>query len=335
MGVLAGCATRSVTIGGAAYQAKVRSRGYALEVGAQKISKNDFARKILELRSLYAEDLTSETEAFWQTKDDSGKTLSDSFMNRAMTELVEDALFAEQFAALGLELTEAQVNDIGDTMQSYEAMYGSRAALTEALAEEYYTYDEFRAAKEFVYKKQAVLDHLFPDFNETDAKTYYAQKNAVIRTIYISKLDVDEALLEGAELEEAKERAETALAEAQKPSDTDRFEELVQFHSDAESSFNAVVITKGGQYDEQLQEAVFKMEIGEVIMQEREDGFWIIKRYEATSEDLFGAEQYYAVLQEMKAKEIQSHLQKWGKEAKIYCNPSLMELCRPEKFMEQ
>lgn len=334
---LSGCSKHPVTVAGENYEIEVRSGNFAIKVGDYTVSVGDYKRKIANLRQENLETIiTVESEEFWQSVGEDGKTVSDGFIAQAQQELIEDALLIDQFDRLGLEFTEEMEEQVQRTMRELVASYGGMSGFTSNLQNGYYTYDEFQKEQRNEIKRRAVLDYYFKDVTDEMLEEEYASHNALIRHIYFSKMDTEtEEALSDAELAKVKALAEEVYESAKRPSEKDLFSELVKIHSDNVFSDDFDVVPDTDEAKKEFREKVFSLKIGEVALIEGETEYIIVKRYDPIAEEYFNEAMKYELLRTLCADRLNVLLKKWAAEASMEINLDAVAEIRPEMFMQQ
>lgn len=315
---------------------------YAIKVGNSIISENDYKRGVATLRQNYLEQSGEEdTKELWTAEDDQGSTLSEMLTDALQQELIEKKLYAEQFEALGLSFSAEEEAAITESVAQIAEAYGSMTEFNNALADGYYTYDEFLTEYYDAVKKTKVLSHYFGEQGEKpvslqDLKNYYDLNHIYVKFIYITKLDEEGNFFVDEELQDACDRAQEALEAAQRESEKDYFPDLIETHSDMKADeADGMVITNDGTFNEDVEKAAFSLEIGEVTLVETESALMILKRYDGTTDELFTATLRQQTLEEIRAEEIEAKLAEWEQEFKVKINQKMLKKYRPEKFVEE
>lgn len=315
---------------------------YAIKVGNSIVSENDYKRSVANLRQNYLEESGEEdTKELWTTEDEQGSTLSEMLTDALQQDLIEKKLYAEQFEALGLSFSAEEEQAITESVAQIAETYGSMTEFNNALADGYYTYDEFMTEYYDAAKKTKVLSHYFGEKGEKpvalqDLKNYYALNHAYVKFIYITKQDEDGNFFVGKELQAARDRAQETLEAAQRESEKDYFPDLIETHSDMRADeADGTVITKDGPFNANVEEAAFKLELGEVTLVETEGALMILKRYDGTTDELFTATLQQQTLEEIRAEEIEAKLTEWEQEFKVKINQKMLKKYRPEKFIKE
>ncbi len=322
--------------------ASCSSADYAIKVGNSVISENDYKRGIAALRQNYLQESGEEDKKeLWTAKDDQGSTLSEVLTETLQQELIQKKLYAEQFEALGLSFTAEEEQALTESVAQIAETYGSMTEFNNALADGYYTYDEFMTEYYDAAKKTKVLSHYFGEKGEKpvslqDLKNYYALNHAYVKFIYITKQDEEGNFFVGKDLQDARDRAQAALDAAQRESEKDYFPDLIETHSDMRADeADGTVITKDGAFNKKVEEAAFKLELGEVTLVEIESALMILKRYDATTDELFTATLRQQTLEEIRAEEIEAKLAEWEQNFKVKTNQKMLKKYRPENFVKE
>lgn len=315
---------------------------YAIKVGDSVVSENDYKRGVATLRQNYlSESGEEDTKELWATKDDQGSTLSQILTDALQKELIQKKLYAEQFEALSLSFSKEEQDAITESVAQIAESYGSMTEFNNALADGYYTYDEFLTEYYDTAKKTKVLSHYFGEKGEKpislqDLKNYYALNHIYVKFIYITKQDEDGNFFVGKELQDARDRAQAALEAAQREGEKDFFPDLIETHSDMKADeADGMTITNDGTFNKKVEEAAFKLELGEVTMVETESALMILKRYDGTTDELFTATLRQQTLEEIRAEEIAAMLSEWEQSFAVKINKGLVKKYRPEKFIKE
>lgn len=285
---------------------------YAIMVGDQEVSKGDYERNV----ELYL--------------DDSAKEDPEAFREKINALLINQKLYALQYDELGLILTKEEEEAIQTTLSEMVSSYGGMSQFNLALESANYTYDEYLRELYDQAKKTKVLDYYFGEEGQTPVKDqelmdYYRSHHALIRYAAVSTLDGQtHQKLDEDGLKEAKATAQRIFDEATEPSATDRFPEIISVYSEDDSTqYEGKLLS-----DEEPSEVtarVMKMKVGEVVMLETDEGYMIIKRYDALGEEPFTDELRQSVLEKVRKEEIKALLAKWQEEAEIEINETMIE----------
>lgn len=315
---------------------------YAIKVGNSIISENDYKRSVATLRQNYLQESGEEdTKELWTTEDEQGSTLSEMLTDALQQDLIEKKLYAEQFEKLGLSFSAEEEQALTESVAQIAESYGSMTAFNNALADGYYTYDEFMTEYYDAAKKTKVLSHYFGEKGEKpvslqDLKNYYALNHIYVKFIYITKQDEDGNFFVGKELQAARDRAQETLEAARRESEKDYFPDLIETHSDMKADeADGMVITNDGTFNEKVEKAAFGLELGEVTLVETESALMILKRYDGTTDELFTATLRQQTLEEIRAEEIEVKLTEWEQEFKVKINQKMLKKYRPEKFIKE
>lgn len=316
---------------------------YAILVEDLEITENDYYRNTVLLRSNFLSVAGEEdTEAFWTEPSDDGTTVSQAFTDFINEYLINAKLYALQFDRLGLSFTESEESTIQNALSEAVEDAGSMSAFTEQIGTLNYTYEEYVTEVYDSAKKSKVLSYYFGEDSEDpvsldDIKDYYNLHNALIKAVYITKLDGETGeTLDEEGLAEAAQRAEDALAAATTPSETDTFDDVISIYSDTTlSQGDGIVISDNGNYDESISDAALALSVGEVAKIETDTAYLIIKRYDGTADDVFTATMQQTVLETLREEEITALLEEWRAETKIKINTDITDQYAPEKLIEE
>ncbi len=311
------------------------SKGYAIKVGGQIISENDYKRAVAGLRQniLYAA-AEEDTEEFWLEETEGGLTRAEEVAQAAQDALIESALYAEEFERLGLSFSAEEEKAISEAIQQVVASYGSMTALNEALSAGYYTYDEFVGEYYASAKKSKVLSHRFADVSAAQIEEYYKENYVYVKFIYITKEDTESGeFLTGAALDAARAKAESALDAANRAGAMDNFDDLIGLYSDVSlADSEGMLVSDNGAYDAAFTKGALALAPGEVKIIETEGAFMVTKRADGMDEEVFTSAVRRQMLEEMNAGKIEKMLEEWRAEAKIDFNKKVLKKYRAEKM---
>ncbi len=313
---------------------------YAIKIGDKTVTENDYFRTITTLRTNYlsSDPEAEDTKEFWSSKTDTGSTLSDTVVDVVKDHLIEAKLYSLQFDKLGLTFTESEESTIQSALSDTVESFGSLSTFNEYLTARNYTYDEYLEEVYDSAKKSKVLSYYYGADGKDpvpldDIKEYYNYHNALVKIVYILKTDSEtEKPLEGDDLKKAQARAEDAYAAATRPADGDSFSDVIAVYSAYPKDTDSVVINASNT-DEKVLKDVMALKVGGVTKIETEDCFFIVKRYDATAEDVFTASMQQAVLEEVRAEQIAEMLAKWEAEEEIKINKRVIKKYSPEKLI--
>lgn len=316
--------------------------GYAIKVGEKVISENDYYRYISLLRGNYLSvDGAQDSEAFWRSSSGKGGTHAEFLSETAREQLINTKLYAIQFDRLGLSFSEEEQERINSTLSQMVEAEGGMSAFVEYLKGYNYTYEEYMEEYLDIVKKSKVLNHYYGEKGENplsakDIKDYYNVHNALVKVVYVLKVDgtTGEAL-PAEKLADAKQRAEDAYAAASRPSETDLFEDVISIFSDSKNATDAFVISDGGTYEESISKPVLALEVGEVALLDLDTAYMIVKRYDGTTDDVFTATMKQAVVEEIRADDISAKLEEWRGAVKVKYNKKIIKKYSPLKLIGQ
>lgn len=295
-----------------------KKESYAIRVGSRSISEQAFARQAATLSNYLAEmegDLSDPEE----------------FEGYVCDYLINLKLYAQKFEDLGLSFNEEEEEKIDSYLSEVIAGYESISVFQQALAEAGYTYDEYLEELYDHEKKNKVLNYYYgPEGQEPvavqDLKDYYALHNAVIKYVVISTVDEHGEPLDQEQQAEAKKAAEDAFHEATRQEKEDHFDEVIELYSEDNSTrFEPAVISDANMGKDSLSEKVMAMKVGQVILAEMDEGYMVIKRYDATAEEHFTKEVQQSVLEEYRAEEIEELLATWRENTAIKINQKVIQ----------
>lgn len=323
--------------------ASCKGEGYAIKVEDKVVTEGDYKRNVYTLRENYVAALgATETKEFWTDPLEDGNTMSQVFVDYLEDYLVQNKLYALQFDKLGLSFTEEEDQVIQQSLSDMIEAYGSMSAFNQALADGFYTYEEYLEEIYDSAKKSRVLKHYFGEESENPVsveaiKDYYGKNYARVKFVYISKLDEETGeVAEGKPLGELRQKAEEVLDSAKRESETVTFEDLIGMHSDITSiAEEGMVVSQESGTDPALTEAAMEMKVGEIRLVDSEYAFLIVKRYDGTADEFFTATVQQSALEEFCAEEIAALMEEWRADADIKVNQKIIKKYRPEKLVEE
>ena len=310
-------------------------KDYAIKVGDQIITENDYKRAVENLRlSILYTELSEDTKEFWQEQTESGATRAEEVAQTVQDQLITAALYEDAFDRLGLSFTAEEDAAITEAIQQVVSAYGTMTALNEALAASNYTYDEYVSEYYAVAKKGKVLSHLFPEVSSAQIEEYYKENYVYVKFIYITKEDTENGgFLTGQALEDARSKANSALEAANRAGEIDNFDDLIDLYADtvpAESE--GVLVSDDGSFDATFTKGALALEVGEVQLIETEGAFMVTKRVDGSDPEIFDATVRQQILERIKADDIAKTLEQWRAEVKIDFNKPLLKKYRPDKL---
>ncbi len=316
---------------------------YAITVDDKVVTEEDYKRNVYTLRENYVSAIgATETKEMWTDPLEDGNTMSQVFVDYLEDYLIQNKLYALQFDKLGLSFTEEEDGVIQQSLSDMIEAYGSMSAFNQALADGFYTYEEYLEEVYDSAKKSRVLKYYFGEEGENPVsvgqlKEYYAEKYARVKYIYISKLDEETGeVLEGTGLREIRQKADEVLDSAKRESEAVSFEDLIGMHSAITSiKDEGMVVSKDGGSDPTLEEAAMEMKVGEIRLVDTEYAYLIVKRYDGTADEFFTATVQQSTLEEFCAEEISALIEEWRADAKIKINQGIIKKYRPEKLVEE
>ncbi len=310
-------------------------KDYAIKVGDQRISENEYKRTVSALRqnTLYAA-VEPDTKEFWLEEAETGVTRADQLAQTAQETLIRAALYAEEFDRLGLSFTAEEEAGITEAIQQVVAAYGSMTAFNEALSDGYYTYDEYVDEYYATAKKNKVLSHHFSAVTAEQIEEYYKENYVYVKFIYITKEDADTGkFLTGAALEEARSKAEAALEAANNAGKIDNFEDLIGLYSDVSlAEGEGVLVSDNGAFDATFTKEALALEVDEIKIIETEGAFMVTKRVDGMDEEIFTSGVKMQMLEEMNAEAIADLLEEWRAEAGVTLNKKVLKKYRADRM---
>lgn len=323
---------------------KKEKADYAIKVGDHTVSENDYYRNSLLLRSNYlaADEDAEDTEEYWTEPMEDDATVSQVFVDYINEYLITAKLYAQQFDNLGLSFSEKEESTIQNALSDTIESIGGMSEFNSYLSKLHYTYEEYLEEVYDSTKKSKVLSYYFGEDGEDpvslqDIKDYYNVHNALIKVVYVLKVDSDTGeALSDTDLAAAKQKAQDALTAATTASDTDTFGDVIEVYSEANiSQDDGLVISDDGTYTDEITDAVLELEVGEVTLLDLDTAYMIIKRYDGTADDVFTATQQQATLEAIRADEIEEMLAQWKEATDIKINTKITKKYAPEKLIEE
>ena len=309
-------------------------KDYAIKVGDQIITENDYKRAVENLRAgvLYAER-SADTEEFWQEQTEGGITRAEEVAQRVQDQLITAALYEDAFDRLGLSFTAEEESTVTEAIRQVVSAYGSMTALNEALAASDYTYDEYVSEYYAAAKKNKVLSHLFPEVSSAQIEEYYKENYVYVKFIYISKEDAENGdLLTGQALADARAKADSALEAANRAGEIENFDDLIEFYADVvPEESKGVLVTNDATLDATFTKGALALEVGEVKLIETKDAFMVTKRVDGMGKEVFDTAVRRQILERIKAEDIAKMLEQWRSEVKIDFNKPLIKKYRADR----
>lgn len=323
--------------------ASCKKESYAIKVEDKVVTEGDYKRNVYTLKENYVSSIgATESKKFWTDPLEDGNTMSQVFVDYLDDYLVQNKLYALQFDKLGLSFTAEEDRVIQQSLSDMIEAYGSMSAFNQALADGFYTYEEYLEEVYDSAKKSRVLKHYFGEESENpvsieEIKDYYAKTYARVKFIYLSKLDEETGeVLKGTGLRELRQKADEVLDSAKRASKSVSFEDLIKVHGDITSiAEEGMVLSQESGADPALTEAAMEMKVGEIRLVDSEYAYLIVKRYDGTADEFFTATVQQSALEELCAKEIAALIEEWRAEADIKINQKITKKYRPEKLVEE
>ena len=320
-----------------------KKESYAIKVGDQIITEQEYSRTILLTRSNYLSALGKEDSAeLWETEVEEDTTLSQMLVDTTCDQLTNLKLFEIRFDELGLTLSEEDTKAIAADLEETVEAAGGMSAFHTLREERNYTYEEYESELYAHAKKDAVLNYYLGEngarkpTTAQDLKDWYNIHYAQVKALLIYTIDpeTEEALTED-EIASVKRKAEEALETATRPSDTDLFDEVIELYGEAGTDGDGIVIGEESGYDEALTAAALDMKIGEVRLVEMESAYAVVKRYEGTSDQFWTEEVQQQTLETLRSDEIDELLESWKETHPVKINNKVIQSFRPENFVEE
>ncbi|MBQ3085408.1 MAG: peptidylprolyl isomerase [Clostridia bacterium] len=332
MGMLASCSEE-------ASPAPSATPEIAITVGNQQVSANDYYRYMYSTRYSLLGSNTDEL-AFWESEKEKGVTYSDAATEEVQQRWIDLKLFAEEFDRLKLSFSAEEESAFNAALEQEINASGGMSNFRAQLTANHFTYEEYKTSLYDAMKKDRVLLHYFGEGGEKavpmeELKAYYNENNARIKMILLSKVDsYYNEPLEESEIKTKRETMEDAYAAAQRKTDPTYFDELISIYSeDATTRGKGAIYSKGD--ESEMAKKAFALEIGEITTFENEVGFYVIQRFDGTTEDVFTEKTVLQVIEVYCAEQIDALLSEWRAAAKITVDEAVVELYRPENLIGQ
>ncbi len=319
-----------------------KKASYAIKVDGWVITENDYLRQVNLLRNSYLSNTGEEDSVeFWTKETEDGSTMTQVFVDYINDYLISTKLYARQFDELDLSFTAEEEENMTRALSDLSTEVGGMSALTEQLAADGYTYEEYLTEVYDASKKAKVLNYYFGEGGEyettdKDIKDYYNVHNALVKAIILMKYDPDSGeALDEKTLNEIKQKVEDAYASATKESSTDLFPDLISMYSQDKSTLErGMVISDNGEFAKELTNAALGLEVGEVSKLEIDNGYIIIKRYDGTADEEFDGVARQSTLEALRAEQIQAYLTQWREDADVKINTKITNKYKPEKLVK-
>ncbi len=320
---------------------------YAIKVGDLTVSVSEYERAARLMRNQYLNNLgEDESTSLWNSAiDDSGMTLSEGVVQATRNQLVWMRLYQLEFDRLGMTLTETETKAINTELETTVIAAGGLDKFNQLLAEQGYTYDEYKNELIAHLKQTKVLDYYFGQTgakkptSDQDIMDWYNVNNARIKVLTFLKEDPTTGDQKASSLlQEAKKKAQEAYDSATRPTDQDLFDEVISIYEDP-TGYNTqsgeLVVSKNGGYDDNLTQAALEMKLGEVRLLDLDLGYTLIKRYNGTDPAVFTADLRQQTLETIRAEAIEELLTQWETEHTVSVDQKVVARFRPEVLLQQ
>lgn len=291
-----------------------------IKVGSYEITEADYKALMLEFKTLMlGQEDASDTREYWlgQSGEDN-MTISDYLLHQANEALIREKLFLEQFDALGLKLSETQQAAIDQA----QAAAGEEAMKLVSMT-----------------KKNMVLDYYFGQegtlrpLSDQDIKDYYNVHYVCVKRIVLDKVDEDGKLLDETALAAVAEKAESvyALATAE-GSDFDALLAEYSAEYDPKETDYRMVYSEDSIGDSSLFQELSLMELGGVLLHESDKAYVVLKRCDATADDIFTSTDRMEMMEQIRADELKKLIEEWREKYDVRINTEIIEKYRPENL---
>ncbi|MBQ3085407.1 MAG: hypothetical protein IJC46_08185 [Clostridia bacterium] len=292
-----------------------------IKVGSYEVSEADYKALMLEFKTLMlGQEDASDTREYWlgQSGEDN-MTISDYLLHQANEALIREKLFLEQFDALGLKLSETQQEAIDQA----QAAAGEEALKLVSMT-----------------KKNMVLDYYFGQegtlrpLSDQDIKDYYNVHYVCVKRIVLDKVDADGKLLDEAALAAVAEKAQSVY-ELAAESEEDNFDALLAEYSveyDPKETDYRMVYNENSIGDPALFQELSLMELGGVLLHESDKAYVVLKRCDATADDLFTSTDRMEMMEQIRADELEELIAEWREKYDVRINTEIIEKYRPENL---
>lgn len=291
-----------------------------IKVGSYEITEADYKALMLEFKTLMlGQEDASDTREYWlgQSGEDN-MTISDYLLHQANEALIREKLFLEQFDALGLKLSETQQAAIDQA----QAAAGEEAMKLVSMT-----------------KKNMVLDYYFGQegtlrpLSDQDIKDYYNVHYVCVKRIVLDKVDEDGKLLDETALAAVAEKAESvyALATAE-GSDFDALLAEYSAEYDPKETDYRMVYSEDSIGDASLFQELSLMELGGVLLHESDKAYVVLKRCDATADDIFTSTDRMEMMEQIRADELKKLIEEWREKYDVRINTEIIEKYRPENL---
>jgi hypothetical protein len=268
---------------------------------------------------MLGQEEASDTREYWlgQSGEDN-MTISDYLLHQANEALIREKLFLEQFDALGLKLSETQQAAIDQA----QAAAGEEAMKLVSMT-----------------KKNMVLDYYFGQegtlrpLSDQDIKDYYNVHYVCVKRIVLDKVDEDGKLLDETALAAVAEKAESvyALATAE-GSDFDALLAEYSAEYDPKETDYRMVYSEDSIGDASLFQELSLMELGGVLLHESDEAYVVLKRCDATADDIFTSTDRMEMMEQIRADELKKLIEEWREKYDVRINTEIIEKYRPENL---
>lgn len=254
--------------------------GYEMNSGLYAFVFSSLKTNYLYLLQLYGEtEFVEDTESFWNTKTDDGKTLAESVTldinNHCKMILISEKMAKEY----NVVLDEDAITEAADEYNDYIASYGGEKEL-EVYINRYGL--SLAELKDYLNKKQLI--NCLKDNLCADGGLCAVEKTAVNSKIDEDYLKAKHIYLLNSKYEDkAIDKANSILADIK---DGKKYDDYVSLSADdSASAYPKGFLVKLEETEEAYSEALSDLKVGEYGVCEAADGAYVICRLEMTDED--------------------------------------------------
>ncbi len=132
----------------------------AMEYEGEKISSNLYSYWLSQIKSNYV-TASTDTEAYWSTKDSSGKTYEEKVREFVDYKVKINLVCVKLFDELGLKFSEKDVADLEQSLQDMVDSFNSKNELNKTLSQYNINYNMLKEIYEIELKTTMVFDALY------------------------------------------------------------------------------------------------------------------------------------------------------------------------------
>ena len=301
----------------------LNSGSYIAKVGNQTISEDNYKYALLiEKEKVLSNYSGMDENDVWEYKaEGKNKTYAKQLDQYVLDELVRTEVINNQFDVLGLKLTDEQNKRRKDNVQSY---IKNRYKTTEKADKEFKSYytssKDFEKLYEDYDKYESVYLHYYDIGGEKgttleNIDDFYQKNYALVKNIFISK-------------EKGEEIAKGVLSECQNLENEEEFINLLnEYNEDANMSnyTNGYLISKDYTAVAGYSDKALSMNVGEVDMLQAENGYYILRKYDAKDDKVYTISQKSKVLLSMFAEDFEKMVSTWKNALEIDYNQKSLD----------